>query len=251
MSDVKNLLAVLKGDLMGTAKFIDQESGGHLAEFFKSSQERLDAGIAEDINTAVLEMAKRVDHSASQLRIVIEILELLTRDEAAQARIDAQWQAAEAAGEKTPRPDLRDVVVGATTIAPAYAASTAPLRRLYVHALRGSYAPQVFTFGLGPELLEALIAARILPADITFLEELEKSKAVNIMMTSHGPELDSYERLARGDFVELMQENRQGGPAFITHRTQATQDRIKVRQTTKGSRLLTMIRAGRGEADHG
>lgn len=248
MSDVKILLGVLKGDLMGTAKFIDQESGGHLADFFKTSQERLDAGIAEDINTAVLEMAKRVDHSASQLRIVIEILELFTSDEAAAARIDAQWKAAEAAGEKTPRPDLRDVVVGATAIAHAYAASTAPLRRLYVQALRGSYAPQVYTFGLGPELLDSLVSAHIVPADVSHLEALEKSKTIPVSLSSHGPELESYERLAAGDFVEMMQHDGGGhGPLFIKHRTEAMVGQIKVRQTTKGTRLLTMIRAGRGE----
>ena len=153
---VKKLLAVLHGDPLGTAEFIDQETGGHLAEFFKTSQERLDKGIGEDINGAVLEMARKVDHSATQLRIVIEILDQLVGDKAAMDVLDAKWDAAEAAGERSPRPDLRDIVVGATSIAPAYASTTGPLRRLYIQALRGSYAPPIYTFGLGPELLDAL-----------------------------------------------------------------------------------------------
>ena len=246
---VKNLLAVLHGDPLATAKFIDQETGGHLAEVFKTSQERLDSGIAADINSAVLEMARKVDHSATQLRIVIEILDQLVGDKAATDLIEAKWAAAEAAGDHSPRPDLRDVVVGATSIARAYGSTTGPLRRLYIQALRGSYAPHIFSFGLGPELLDALIAARIVPIDITFLESVEKQKTLSLSLVSHGAELESYERLASGDFVEMMQDINAGtgGPAFITHRTQATQNQIKVRQTTKGSRLLAMLKAGRGE----
>jgi hypothetical protein len=245
---VKKLLAVLHGDLLGTAEFMDQETGGHLAEFFKTSQERLDKGIGEDINGAVLEMARKVDHSATQLRIVIEILDQLVGDKAAMDLLDAKWDAAEGAGERSPRPDLRDVIVGATSIAPAYASTTGPLRRLYIEALRGSYAPTIYTFGLGPELLDALIAARILPIDIAFLEGIEKNKTVTLSLVSHGAELESYERLASGDFVEMMQSSKGGTFAtFITHRTQATTSEIKVRQTTKGSRLLAMLKAGRGE----
>jgi len=245
---IKNLLAVLKGDPLATAKFIDQETGGHLAESFRTSQERLDSGIAEDINSAVLEMARKVDHSATQLRIVIEVLDQLVGDKAATDLIDAKWAAAETAGDKSPRPDLRDVVVGATSIARAYGSTTGPLRRLYIQALRGSYAPQIFTFGLGPELLDALIAARVVPVDINYLEGVEKQKTIKISLVSHGPELESYERLASGDFVEMMQMTEAGtGVAFITHRTQARKSEITVRQTTKGSRLLAMLKAGRGE----
>lgn len=248
MLPVKKFLAVLKGDPLAMAEFIDQETGGHLAEFFKTSQERLDRGISADINDAVAEMWRKVEHSATQLRIVVEIIDLLVGDQSAMDSVDAKWAAAEAAGERSPRPDLRDIVVGATGIAPAYASTTGPLRRLYIEALRGSYAPPIYTFGLGPELLDALVAARLVPVDITYLEGIEKNKTVTLSLASHGVELESYERLASGDFVEMMQDLQGGtGVTFITHRTQATQNLIKVRQTTKGSRLLAMLKAGRGE----
>lgn len=231
--------------MMAIAELADQASGGHIAEFFKSSEEKLKVATDADTRDAVLEMAKQVSYNATQLRVVVEILAELIRDEQATRRIDEQWEAS-----SEPRPDLRDVVVGATSIAPAYASTTGPLRRLYIQALRGSYVPDIYTFGFGPELLDALVAARLVPADILVLAGLEKDKARQISLASHGPDLESFERLARGDFVEMMQDinSGNGGPAFITHRTQATQNQIKVRRTDKGGRLLAMIKAGRGEA---
>ena len=135
-------------------------------------------------------------------------------------------------------------------MATAYASTTGPLRRLYIQALRGSYLPDIYTVGFGPELLDALVASRLVTDDIEVLEGLEKDKTRQISLASHGPELESFERLARGDFVEMMQDFVAGhpGPAFITHRTQATLSQIKVRRTDKGGRLLAMIKAGRGEA---
>lgn len=244
---VQKLLRATKGDMVAIAELADQANGGHIAEFLKSSDEKLKAGIEADTRDAVLEMAKQVAYNATQLRVVIEILSELVGDARASQRLDEKWTAAGVDGG--PRPDLRDVVVGATKIADAYSSTTAPLRRLYVQALRGSYAPEIYTFGFGPELLDALVAARLVPVDIDVLAGLEKERARPISLSSHGPELESYERLARGDFIEMMQDVSTGHvvAAFITHRTQATQSQVKVRRTDKGGRLLAMIRAGRGE----
>lgn len=230
--------------MMAIAELADQASGGHIAEFFKSSEEKLKAATDADTRDAVLEMAKQVAYNATQLRVVIEILAEMIGNEQANKRIDETWQAT-----NEPRPDLRDVVVGATSIAPAYASTTGPLRRLYIQALRGSYVPEIYTFGFGPELLDALVAARLGPEDIRVLASLEKDKARPVSLVSHGPELESFERLARGDFIEMMQEidSENHGRVFITHRTEATQKQVKVRRTDKGGRLLAMIKAGRGE----
>lgn len=229
---------------MAIAELADQANGGHIAESFRSSEDKLKAALDADTRDALLELMKQSAYNATAIRVVLEVLAEMIGDKGANSRIDAKWQAS-----TEPRPDLRDVVVGATSIASAYASTTGPLRRLYIQALRGSYDPEIYTFGLGPELLDALVASRLVPADIAVLAGLEKDKARQISLASHGPELESYERLARGDFVEMMQDitPSNSGPAFITHRTQATQNQIKIRRTDKGGRLLAMIKAGRGE----
>ncbi|MBZ5709629.1 hypothetical protein [Nannocystis pusilla] len=240
---VQKLLRATRGDMQAIAELADQASGGHIAEFFKSSEEKLKSVTDADTRDAVLEMAKQVAYNATQLRVVVEILAELNGSQQAMTRIDEKW-----ASSSDPRPDLRDVVVGATSIAAAYGSTTGPLRRLYIQALRGSYAPEIYTFGFGPELLDALVVARLVPADIEALAGLGNLMR-QIDLISHGPELESFERLARGDFVEMMQPSPSvGGPlAFITHRTQATRSELKIRRTDKGRRLLAMIKAGRGE----
>lgn len=241
---VQKLLRATHGDMMAIAELADQANDGHLAAFFRSSDDKLKAATDADTRDAVLEMAKQVAYNGTMLRVVVEILAEMIGDEQATKRIDEKWAASE-----DPRPDLRDVVVGATGLARAYGSTTGPLRRLYVQALRGSYAPEIYTFGFGPELLDALVSARLVPADIAVLEGLVKSKMRQLSLSSHGPELESFERLARGDFVEMIQvlDAHGSGPAFITHRTQATQNQIKVCHTDKGLRLLAMIKLGRGE----
>lgn len=241
---VKKILGAYKGDILTIAELADQASGGHVADAFKTSEEKLKSALDADTRDAVLELMKLSAYNFSAIRVVFEILDELLRDEQAMRRIDEKWSAS-----TEPRPNLRDVVVGATSIAPAYASTTGPLRRLYIQALRGSYVPEIYTFGFGPELLDALVAARLVPADIAVLAGLEKEKTRQISLASHGPELESFERLARGDFVEMLQESPTVGGeiAFITHRTQARRTDIKVRRTDKGSRLLAMIKAGRGE----
>lgn len=241
---VQKLIRATKGDMMAIAELADQASGGHVAEFFKSSEEKLKEGLETDTRDAVLEMMKQSAYNSTIIRVVVEILAEMIGDEQATQRIGDKW-----ATSAEPRPDLRDIVVGATSIAPAYASTTGPLRRLYIQALRGSFSPEIYTFGFGPELLDALVATRLLPADIAVLAGLEREKSRQISLASHGPELESFERLAQGDFVEMMQDiqSGSGGPVFITHRTQATQNQIKVRRTDKGGRVLSMIKAGRGE----
>lgn len=241
---VQKLLKATQGDLSAIAELADQANGGHVAEFFKSSEEKLKAGVDADTRDAVLEMAKLVAYNATQLRVAIEIIAELVRDKQISNLIESKWT-----GNSEPQPDLRDVIVGAVSIAPAYATTTGPIRQLYIQALRGSYAPEIYTFGFGPELLSALIAARLAPADIEALATLERDRTRQLSLESHGAELESFERLAHGDFVEIMQiaNSDTGAPVFITHRTQATQRQIKIRRTDKGARLLKMIKIGSGE----
>jgi len=246
---VKTLLAATSGDMEAIGELADQASGGHLAEFFRTSQEKLDSGIAEDTRDAVLEMAKQVAYNGTQLRIVIELVAALVDKADACAEIDRRWSTDTA--DQSERPELRDVVVGATSIAPAYASSTAPLRKLYVEALRGSYAPEIFTFAFGPELLEALVRSAIIPQDIEVLADLQRSGVREFdlnLTTPLKPELENCERLASGGFVEMSARGPFPGPLCIRHRTEALNPDLKVRITHRGRLLLTMIAAGRGEA---
>ena len=122
---------------MAISEIADQASGGHLSELLQTSQEKLDSGLAEDTRDAVLEMAKLVAYNGTQLRIVIELVAALVEKTDACAEIDRRWSAHTV--DESERPELRDVVVGATSIAPAYASSTAPLRKLYVEVLRNGF----------------------------------------------------------------------------------------------------------------
>lgn len=246
---LKTLLGAAGGDLVAIGEIADQASGGHLAEFLQTSQEKLDSGLAEDTRDAVLEMAKLVAYNGTQLRIVIELVAALVEKTDACAEIDRRWSTPTI--DESERPELRDVVVGATSMAPAYASSTAPLRKLYVEALRGSYAPEIFTFAFGPELLEALVRAAIIPQDIEVLADLKRMgvREFNLSLTTPlQPELENCERLASGGFVEMSARGPFPGPLYIRHRTEALNPELKVRITHRGRRLLTMIAAGRGEA---
>ena len=247
LARAKTLLAAINGDLMAIGEIADQASGGHLTEFLQTSQEKLDSGLAEDTRDAVLEMAKLVAYNGTQLRIVIELVAALVDKADACAEIDRRWSAPTV--DESERPELRDIVVGATSIAPAYASSTAPLRKLYVEALRGSYAPEIFTFAFGPELLEALVRSAIIPKDIEVLADLQHNGIREFNLDAGlKPEIENCERLASGGFVDMSARGPHPGPLYIRHRTEALNPELKVQITHRGRLLLTMIAAGRGEA---
>ena len=95
--------------------------------------------------------------------------------------------------------------------------------------------------------MEALIQAGVLPIDVERLEDLKQRSDIQLQLTSADDKLESYERLATGDFVEMMAHTgTPGQPLFIRHRTQAHDPKLKIRITPRGRRLLTMIAAGRG-----
>lgn len=236
------LLRAATGDITAMGQLADEASGGHVANFFKTRDEVLKEYLDADTRDGFLLLAKQVDFLSTSIVVVLEILNRMVADKEAVEALEKLWE-----GRKEPRPELRDLVVGATRIEDAYAASTAPLQRLYVDALRGSYAPEIFDFGFGPELMDALIRAGVLPIDVERLEDLKQRGDIQLQLTSADDKLESYERLAAGDFVEMMAHTgTPGQPLFIRHRTQALHPNIKVRITPRGRRLLTMIAAGRG-----
>jgi len=251
---LEKLISVSQGDLIGVASLADDVAGGHIKKYFEDTQANFDAALAEDTRDALLEMWKQVQYNATGFRIVREIVELLHGDLQAVQRLTAKW---DAQPSETP-PELRDLVVGAATIAPAFASSTAPLRRMYIEALRGSFAPELFTFSFGPELLNALVESGVLPGDLVVLSTLTQTTNTFIDLNEHrhgklSPEhaelLESYERLAKGGFVDMLPQSHDGkGPIVIKHRTEATYSKVRVLATPRGRRLLTMMKAGRGEA---
>lgn len=248
------LIRAANGDMMTIASLADEVAGGHVKKFFETTQAKLDAATAEDTRDALLEMMKQVGYNATAFQVALEVLQLLHDDVEAVKKIAAEWET-----RKEPQPDFRDVVVGATIVAPAFASSTGPIRKMYIEALRGSYTPAIFVYGFGEELLNSLIIAKVLPVDIEGLGRLESSSEkldLSVMTeppklppvdTSMEQRLECFERLAHGGFVTMVQQTQTGVQLFITDRTQATSWGINVRITPKGRRLLTMIRAGRGE----
>jgi hypothetical protein len=114
---IKKLISATQGNFLDLAALGDQATGSHIATFFTSTQEKLDRGLAEDTRDAILEMLKQVAYNATQLRIVIEILDRVVSDEPAIRRIEEKWQKNGASPESSP--ELRDLVVGGTLIAPA------------------------------------------------------------------------------------------------------------------------------------
>lgn len=243
---ITKLIRVANGDIIAIASLADEVAGGHVKNFFATTQAKLDKATNEDTRDALLEMMKQVGYNATAFLVSVEVLQHLHEDVEAMRKIAEKWKDSEA-----PQPDLRDVVVGATAIAPAFAASTGPLRAMYIIALRGSYTPEIFKWGYSRELLESMIYAKLLPSDIDVLAEVTQSAAnyINLKkMTKHtvAVEFDPYERLATGGFIDMRQDR--GTPLFVTARTQATCEDLEVRATPKGRRLLTMMQAGRGEA---
>lgn len=83
----RKMLSLLRGDFVTTAEFIDRAAGSHIAEAFRSAQERLERGIEEDINTAVLETAKTVAYNEGQIRVLIEIMAAFLGDDGASVRV--------------------------------------------------------------------------------------------------------------------------------------------------------------------
>jgi hypothetical protein len=241
---VGKIIRAAKGDITAMAQLADEASGGHVAGFFKTQDEVLKAHVDAETRDSFLLLAKQVDFLSTSIVVVLEILERVVADQEAIAAMDERWES-----RASPRPELRDVVVGATRIERAYAGSTRPLQLLYVDALRGSFAPEIFEFGFGPELMDALIQARVLPIDVERLEDLKAKGEIKLQLTSTDEKLESYERLASGDFVEMMHAGGPGQPLFIRHRTQAVHPAITVRITPRGRRLLKMIAAGRGRRD--
>lgn len=167
------------------------------------------------------------------------------------AKIEAKWDAA----LDQARPDLRDVVAAAAALAPTYMASSGPLCRMYIEAIRGSFAPEIYEFSRGPEIMTALLKAGIRPDDIEVLDKLSQTTADFLMLTKaltgdlEDVKLEACERLAAGGFIDIvnkaMAEN--GHKIFITHRTEATSWNVTVRITERGRKLLVMMKAGRGQ----
>ena len=241
---ITKLIRAGNGDILAIASLADEVAGGHVKKFFESTQQKLDAATAEDTRDALLEMMKQVGYNATAFQVALEVLQLLQDDVEAVKKIAAKWEVS-----KESQPDLRDVVVGATTIAPTFAASTGPVRKMYIEALRGSYTPEIFAWSFGQELLESMIGAKLLPGDIGVLSELTTKSSTRIdVFVDSTSDFDPYERLAKGGFVDLRQKGMSAGsPLFITARVQATTPAIDVTVTKKGHRLLTMLKAGRGE----
>lgn len=240
LKKLQQLIGVSKGNPVAVVQTADAASGGHLTEFFKTSSERLEEAITTEVRDGFLEMAKIVEYNGTALKLVVEILDRLVSDQERAETLKDAWR------DRDDPPDLRDMFVGASAVAPAYATSTAPLRRLYITALRGSYAPEIFTFGFGPGLLKAMINSEVIPEDLDVLDTLATYGDKDLRLDTPSDALESYERLAAGGFVELMQ-NVHGAPHFILKRTEALMLAVKVRITPKGRRLRVMIKRGRGE----
>lgn len=250
---LEKLISVSEGNLLAIASLADDVAGGHIKKALESTQSKFDAALAEDTRDALLETMKLVQYNATTFRIVQEIIGLLHDDVSALQSLTAKWAAQPG---QTP-PDLRDVVVGAATIAPTYASSTGPLRRMYIEALRGSFAPEIFTFAFGPELLDALIVSGTLPGDIDTLITLSttNNEFIDLNELRHGKLdanrselLEVCERLAKGGFVDLLPQQHDGaGPVVVRHRTEALHSKLRIVMTRRGHRLLTMMKAGRGK----
>ncbi len=242
-SAIQKLLKACKGDPVAMGQLADASSGGHMAEFCRTQDELLNEEIDRDVRDGYLGVAKQVQFLSTAMIMVLEIAELLVKDNEAAEALSQRWQ--KHGGEPPP---LRDILTGAARIESAYSSATRPLQRLYVNALRGSYAPEIYEFGFGPELMDVLIQARLVPVDLEVLEDLRAKGGREIALDSIGEELESFERLAAGDCVEMRQVAQGRGKIFIRHRTDAVSPTIKVRITARGRRLLTMISAGQGAA---
>lgn len=238
---IGKLIRAAKGDPTAMAQLADAASGRHMERFFKTQDEVLKGEIDAMTRDGFLEIAKQVDFLSTSFIVVLEILDRLVADKERAVALEKAWD--QHGGEPPP---LRDLISGATRIEDAYSRSTAPIQRLYVDALRGSFAPAIYGFGRGPELMDALIRSGVGPVEIEHLEDLRAKGDRQIQLTAVDEKLESYEHLAGGDFVEMLQSGSPGHPLFIRHRTEAVHPAVKIRITPRGRRLLDMIAAGRG-----
>lgn len=239
------LIALSKGNPVAVLETADAASGGHVEKFFKTSQEKFGDASDQMVRDGFLEMSKLVQYNGTAIRVMIEILTEVLGNEDVTARFSQAW----GASTEEP-PELRDVIVGAAQIVSAYASTTRPIRHLYLDALRGSYSPEIFTFGFGPELLDALIDSRLIPSDIDVLRELVRQEKHSFKLLPGYSKIDACERLATVDFIEMHQDQRARSSdrvLFIKKRTDAASEHITARPTMKGRRLLNMIDAGRGK----
>jgi hypothetical protein len=232
---LESLLVLSGQDLLAVTRLADAASGGHLEEYFKSSDTRFAAAVSEDTREFVLDAAKKVSYNGTALSVVFEILRSLHAEVEKVTKLSQKWE--RATQSDTP-PDTRDLVVGATTIAPAFESSTGPIRKMLIEALRGSFTPEIFVPGYSQELLESMIFAKLVPSDIGALSELPPDgRKIDIYTMKEGQtdfDLEPYERLAKGGFVELRQAGvSSGANYFITDRTQATAPNLLIRRTIR------------------
>lgn len=238
-SELGKLLRAASGDPSAMAQLADAASGRNMERFFTTQDEVLEGEIDKMTRDGFLEVAKQVDFLSTSVIMVLEILERLISDTEAAAALEELWSGSDSA------PPLRDLISGAARIEGEYARTTAPIQRLYVDALRGSFAPAIYDYGFGPELMDALLRSGVGPVEIEHLADLRDLGEAVMQLTTVNEKLESYERLTDGDFVEMMQ-GAAGQRIFIRHRTEAVHPQIKVRITPRGRRLLMMIAAGRG-----
>lgn len=241
----KELLGLLTGGPMAIVEAADAASGGHIKDF-KTSLEKLDAAIGEDTRDAALEAMHLAGYNGTRIRVIVEVLRELVEG---MEKLETRW-----AQRSEPKPEVRDAVNAVAVIADDYVSVPPPRRQILMTALRGSFDPELFLWGLQDELLRRLVEARLGPEDIEVLKQMKPHVRPSMATTRpHKWEeppphpIESMERLARSGFIEIRQPANDTTtiPRFIKSRHEATTSIYTLNITTEGQRLLQMLDAGK------
>lgn len=220
----------------------DAASGGHIADFLRAEQEKFDDALDADTRDAALQALDLARLNHVRIRLVLDLLGKLVDD---QDRIAHAW-----AGRPEPAPELEQVVAITSLVATGYTSQPSLVRKeLLLDAMFGAFDPDLFLWGQQDVLLQDLMDARLGRDDIEVLRALAQFGRPRGACTPMDAEMESWERLASRDFVEMMHlDTAPGnpGPRFFRHRTElhGNNNAFQVRPTVKGTRLLQLLDAG-------
>ncbi|WP_157596312.1 hypothetical protein [Plesiocystis pacifica] len=242
------LLGVWSGNSTSLIKLADAASGGHVEEFFKTSDESANEYMSAEVRDAVLSAMRNSNYDGVQVRAVLLVLKELAEElEKLKSKVAEQWSGR----PDSEHPTSRDLAIMASVTARGHANATAPRRALLIKALAGSFSPDVFLWGQQDQLMSILVDNLIHPADIAVLEKIssfrpeDKRKLHSWLQPPH--DIDSLARLAKGGLIQIIQatgSSQYVHNRFIDDHRQATAERFFLQRTALGSRILKMISAG-------
>lgn len=217
----------------------DAATGGHLAEFLKSTQEDVAVAVEEDTRDAALKALDLARLNEVRIGVVLELLEELLGN---QKGLSEAWE-----GSHHAPPEFAQVVAIASIVATGYTRQPSRVRKeLLLDAMFGSLDPELFVWGQQDELLEGLMSARLGKRDVDALRALDSGLQGCVPEDAR---MEHWERLASEGFVAMQTMERAGGsgPAYIVHRTQLRGGvrSFGVTRTPKGDRLLQLLDAGK------